>query len=328
MQKPNKHRPSLTKRQQYKISNWKAYNQALKQRGSLEIWVESDVVTQWYYQGVKKQGGQYVYSDACIEMAMVVREVYHLKYRQLEGFLESLTGKLGWEVAVPDYTVINRRARRLGIDIKVKEHREKSGGKIYMVVDSTGLKVFGEGEWKVRGHGWSKHRTWMKFHVGVDEGSAIVESCELTTNAVDDAAVTEALLDAAVSKIKKLAGDGAYDKKKVYNALAKRKIKPAIPPRKNARISRHGNQKGKPLPRDKNIRAIRRWGRKRWKQKIKYHRRNMAETTMFRYKTIFGDKLNSRTEENQKTEVRIKCKILNVMTRLGMPETILLRKAA
>jgi hypothetical protein len=325
MQLPNKRCPKPRKAEQYKIRNWKEYNQALKNRGSLEIWIEDDVASKWYYQGETRQGAQFEYSDTCIEMAAVLREVYHLPYRQLEGFIKSLVIKAGWDVKVPDYTVIFKRIKRLQISVRDKV---KKGEKIYIVVDSTGLKVYGEGEWKVKKHGWSKHRTWMKFHVAVDEATVMVEACALTTNSIDDAAMVEPLLEEVKGRVEKLAGDGAYDKHKVYDTLRERKIKAIIPPQKNARIKKHGNKHGKPLARDKNIRAIRKLGRKRWKEKMQYHRRSLAETTMYRYKTIFGGELKSRISEMQEKEVKIKCMVLNKMTELGLPESYPVKKAA
>jgi hypothetical protein len=325
MQLPNKRRPKAAEGSKYKIKNWKEYNQALKQRGSLEIWIEEGIESQWYYHGENQRGAQYEYSDACIEMAAVVREVYQLPYRQLEGFLKSLVNRLGWLVKVPEYTVIHKRIKRLGINIA--DSVKRSTGKVYIVMDSTGLKVYGEGEWKVRQHGWGKHRTWMKLHVAVDEATAMIESCAMTTNSVDDAAMVEVLLDEVKGEIGKMAGDGAYDKSKVYAALKKRNIKPIIPPRKGARIKKHGNKRGKPLARDKNIRGVRKLGRKRWKEKANYHRRSLVETTMFRFKGTFGGKLRSRTTKMQEVEVKIKCKILNKMTELGMPESYIANAA-
>lgn len=309
---------------QYKIKNWSEYNQGLKRRGSLEIWIGRDIESQWYYSGEKKRGGQFKYSHVCIEMACILREVYHLPYRQLEGFIGSIVARLGWDVKVPDYTVINRRRKRL--DVKLKDFRSNGKDRIYLVVDSTGLKVYGEGEWKVRQHGWSKYRTWMKIHLAIDEATSMIEGCATTTNSVDDASMIVPLLEQISGKIKKMAGDGAYDKRKVYEPLFQRKIKPIIPPRKGARIQKHGKRPGKALPRDQNIRAIRKWGRKRWKQKIQYHRRSIAENIMYRFKLIFGEGLNSRTIHQQQVEVLLKCKILNRMTQLARPDSFPIKK--
>lgn len=319
-QKPN--RPKATKGSRYKITNWSQYNQALKHRGSLHIWMPEELENQWYYQGESQRGAQYQYSDSCIEMACIIREVYHLGYRQTQGFVESLITFRGWKVKVPHYSVINRRHKKLHVDVKGTDTGSK-----YIVIDSTGAKVYGEGEWKVRQHGWGKHRTWRKIHLAVDESTGEIESCAMTTNSIDDAAMVGTLLDAVKGKVKKLAADGAYDRKKVYDQLKKRKIKGVIPPRKNARIKKHGNSGGRELARDRAIRAIRKLGRKRWKKQVGYHRRNIAECTMFRLKSQFGEKLSGRDIEQQKVEVNIRCYALNKMASIGMPVSIKVRAA-
>ena len=158
-------------------------------------------------------------------------------------------------------------------------------GKTDVVVDSTGLKVFGEGEWKVKKHGWAKHRTWRKLHLAVDPETQEIVADDLTDNATEDAAEVLELLKKVPNKVGKFYGDGAYDKWKVYGELAKRKIAPVIPPRCNAKIKQHGNSKLPPLPRDEAIRDIRKFGRSGWKKRIGYHRRSLAETAMFVLKT-------------------------------------------
>ncbi len=317
MKKKNQSRPDTTKGSCYKVTNWKQYNQALKQRGSLHLWFPAELEQQWYFKGVNQKGAQFQYSNMCIEVACHIKEVYHLAYRQTQGFLESLIGILGWKVKVPDYSVIHRRHKSLQIQVKAGGSGDK-----YLVVDSTGMKVYGEGEWKVRQHGYSKHRTWRKVHLAVNEGTGEIESCAMTTNSIDDAAMVEPLLSQVEGKVKKMAADGAYDKKKVYNELSARKIKAIIPPRKGARIEKHGNSKGRELPRDRAIREIRKTGRRAWKKKTGYHRRSIAESTMFRLKKVFGDKLSSRLMEHQEVEVRMKCFILNKMANQGMPVAI------
>ena len=197
----------------------------------------------------------------------------------------------------------------------------KSAQARHLVVDSTGLKLYGEGEWKVRQHGYSKRRTWRKLHLGLDETTGEVLATVLTDNATDDAAMVPALLDQIEDEIAAMGGDGAYDKRKVYDALIKREIAPIIVPRRNARIWQHGNSKAPPHPRDEALRYIRRHGRKKWKRDHGYHRRSKAESVMYRYKTIFGSSLWARTMENQQVEVRIKSQVLNRMTQLGMPES-------
>jgi hypothetical protein len=300
----------------YKITNWNEYNRSLKKRGSLSMWITDDAIESWYYQGAPQQGAQYVYSDVCIEACCILRKVYRLPYRQTEGFVMSIMKMIGVVIKPPDYSVICRRSRSIQVSDLVSNMK---GENIYLVVDSTGLKVYGEGEWKVRQHGYGKHRTWRKIHMAVDSESKIILASELTTNSVDDASMVEALLKKITPKIKKFGGDGAYDKSKVYSVLEDGKIKPIIPPQKNARIKQHGNCKKKAKPRDQAIRYIRRHGRKKWKKKTEYHKRSIAETTMFRYKVILGDRLQTRTIDRQVVESQLACKILNQMTRCGMP---------
>jgi hypothetical protein len=198
--------------------------------------------------------------------------------------------------------------------------REKEN--VVAILDSTGLKVYGEGEWKVRKHGYSKHREWMKAHVSINEDGEI-RAMRLTDNSVDDAEAGEDLLEQQQGdRITEVAGDGAYDKKKFYAVCQKQQVeKILIPPRHGARIWMHGNQKGTKHPRDENLRTIRRTTRAKWKQTCGYHKRSKVETTMFRQKTIFGEKLFSRRVENQQTEVMLMGKALNMMLYNGMPDS-------
>jgi hypothetical protein len=191
-----------------------------------------------------------------------------------------------------------------------------------IVVDSTGVKVYGEGEWKVRTHGVSKRRTWRKLHLCVDEKTHEIIAAAATENSVADCQVFPELLAGINGSIEQISADGSYDKRGVYQTIREREIlKAAIPPRKNARIWQHGNSKKDRLIRDENLRAVRKKGRKRWKEEIGYHRRSLSETAVFRFKTIFTEKLKSRKIENQFSEMAIKCAALNQMTHLGMPDS-------
>lgn len=318
--KPHRQRSSK-KKERYKVTNWPEYNRSLKLRGSLRVWIPYKVLENWYYEGEQKQGSPLAYSERCIETCLTIKTLFGLGYRQTEGFIESIFSMAKIDFSVPCYSAICKRSKK--IKINKKHFRRKAGSKgIDISADSTGLKVYGEGEWKVRKHGWSKHRTWQKLHVAVNPDEKSILGNELTTNGVDDAKMVEPLLKQVKEEVKRFSGDGAYDKVKVYDILSDKKIKPIIPPRKGARIKTHGNKKGRINPRDRNIRMIRKHGRAEWKRKVNYHKRSIAETTMFRYKTIIGDRLYSRTFERQKTETEIACKILNIMTWNGMPDSI------
>ncbi len=192
---------------------------------------------------------------------------------------------------------------------------------VHVVVDSTGVKVYGEGEWKVRTHGSAKRRTWRKLHLGVDEGTGEILAAVVTTNDVADCEVLTDLLEQIEHPIDQLSGDGGYDTFDCYDAIASRGAKATIPPRSNAKIQQHGNCKAPPHPRDENLRACRQVGRKQWKQESGYHRRSLSETAMFRLKIIFGGKLRRRFFDNQAVELFLQCAALNRMIQLGKPDS-------
>jgi len=306
-----------TRKGTYKITNWREYNESLVERGSITFWFNEDTLDQWHHTNKRpKVGHPFVYSDTAIECMLVLRELFQLPYRQTEGLGKSLARLMQVAVAIPDYTSLAKRAAKLGVLLDVRRHR----GPVNVVVDSTGLKVFGEGEWKTRKHGISKRRTWRKLHLAVNPQTHQIEAETLTENSCDDAGQVEPLLNQVKGKIDGFYGDGAYDKWKVYETLDNRKIKAVVPPRRNAKIKRHGNSSKPPLPRDVAVREIRRSGRRKWKETIGYHLRSLSETAMYRMKCCFGDHLKNRLIDNQKTEARLRSKILNKFTQLGLPQ--------
>ena len=306
-----------TRKGTYRITNWRKYNESLVQRGSITFWFSEDVIERWHHANDRpKVGHPFVYSDTAVECLLVLRELFQLPYRQTEGLGISLAQLMQIALDIPDYTSLAKRAGKLGVVLDVRKHR----GAIDVVVDSTGLKVFGEGEWKMRKHGKSKRRTWRKLHLAVNPDTHEIEAETLTENGCDDASQVDDLLDQVTGKVDGFYGDGAYDQRKTYETLAKRHIRAIIPPRRNAKIWQHGNAGERPLSRDVAIREIRRRGRRQWKERVGYHRRSLSETAMYRMKSCFGDHLKNREVENQRTEARIRSKILNKFTRLGLPE--------
>lgn len=304
------------KKARLKVRNWREYNQALVARGSITFWFSEEALAHWYASGrATKRGRPFLYSDSTVELFLTVRELLRLPYRQTEGFVRGLLALLNPALGVPDFTSVAKRAAKLGIALPVLP----KSGRIDVVLDSTGLKVFGEGEWKARQHGRAKHRLWQKLHVALDPATQEILAEVLTTNAGHDADQVAPLLDAVPAEIKRVTGDGAYDMWKAYTAIQERDAQPCIPPRQNAKIKRHGNQAGPPLPRDVAIRAIRRTGRRAWKRDVGYHRRSLVETAMYRLKTTFGPQLKNRLLQNQRTEVRLRCKLLNHFTHATPP---------
>ena len=301
----------------YKITNWAKYNEALVHRGDLSFWISDEVIQAWKHKNDEcRQGRPFQFSDLAIETLLTVRELYQLPYRRTEGFGKWMFRLMQLDLPIPDYTSLCKRAAALELAFDLK----KKKGKIDVIVDSTGLKVYGEGEWKMRTHGKSKRRTWRKLHLMIDaETQEIIAEC-LTTNGVHDTVPVAGMLDEQKTPVGKFYGDGIFDTWNLYDTLAQRGIEPIVPPQHNAVLTRHGNSKLPKLPRDEAIRGCRKLGRKGWKIKVGYHRRSLAETAMFRMKTIFGGRLKNRLLRNQKTESRIRCKILNKFTKLGMPK--------
>lgn len=313
--KTNSSRRKTTKRARYRVRNWRDYNESLVKRCSLTLWISDEDIEGWKPSGPKNRGGQVRYTDGAIQCLLMLRSVFRLPLRGTEGFVQSIFELMDLDLSVPDYTTICKRSKCLKVSLP-----KESKGPLHAVLDSTGLKVFGEGEWKVRQHGYSKRRTWRKLHLSVDSNTHEIQAVVLSESSLDDAGAVDDLLEQITEPIEQLDADGAYDKRKVYDACEEHGIgRVAIPPRINARIWQHGNCAAPPLVRDENLRQIRRMGRKKWKRESGYHQRSLAETAIFRFKTIFGSYLLARKMPQQETEAMVKCAALNRMTHLGMP---------
>ena len=307
-----------SKKRTYRIRNWSDYNTALVQRGSLCLWLDQETLQNWRSQErTKKRGKPKVYSEQAITCALRLGAVYDLPLRALEGMLSSLVALAGADVPVPDYTTLCRRRKKMTVTLSPPVPIEP----LHLVVDGTGLKVFGDGEWKVRQHGTSKRRTWRKVHLAVDQKTGMIRAAATTANSISDGQMLPALLEQITQSIAQVSADGGYDRRTCYEAIAERKAKAAIPPRRGAKIWQHGNCKQEPLARDENLRRIRQVGRAKWKRESGYHRRSLAETAMFRLKTLFGNTLRARSEAAQNTETLLRLDALNRMTALGMPES-------
>jgi IS5 family transposase len=307
-----------SKKKPYRIRNWPDYNTALVQRGSLILWLNPEAVRNWHNQArTGKRGKPRLYTDQAITCALRLKEVYRLPLRATQGLLRSLVALLGGGVSVPHYSTLCRRRPALSVDLSAPAVT----GPLHLVVDGTGLKVFGDGEWKVRQHGVSKRRTWRKVHLAVDEATGFVRAATTTANSVSDGEVLPSLLDQVPEPVAQVSADGGYDRRTCYEAIARRGARAVIPPRRGAKIWRHGNSKQERLARDENLRRIRKVGRAKWKRESNYHRRSLAETAVFRFKTIFGGTLSARKEAAQDRETLLRFSALNQMTALGMPES-------
>jgi hypothetical protein len=305
----------------YRIRNWPKYTHSLRQRGSLTVWCDPATVQHWIAAPTGRRGAPQTYSHLAVQCMLTMQAVYRLPLRQTQGLVQSLVALLGVDVPVPCYTTLSRRRATLAVRWPSRVH--PAGEPLHLVIDSTGLKLFGEGEWKVRQHGYTKRRTWRKVHLGIDPTTHEIVVAGASTNDVHDSEMLPDLLALVSEPLAQCTMDGAYDRTGCYEALQARGTGAiVIPPRRDAHIWKHGNRVGTPHPRDANLRRIRQIGRSAWKRESGYHQRSLAETGMFRFKTIFGNTLTARSYDAQATEIFIRAAALNRMTHLGMPDTV------
>ena len=302
----------------YRVRNWSKYNKALIERGSITFWINEEVAKKWYHPESKDkpQGRQKYYSDLAIETCLTLKMLFKLPLRMIEGLLKSVWALIGLKMATPSYSQICRRQKDLSLKL-----RHKVTGKIHVVIDGTGLKVFGEGEWKVRQHGYIKHRMWRKLHIGIDVTSQEIVMMELTDNKIGENKKFQSLLEQYADGYEKIGGDKGYDSYDCHEEVGKYGAVSAINIQEFAKERKKRRKDEKPLMRDEIIRRIAQLGKDEWKKEVSYHSRSLVETAFYRYKTIFGPRMHARKLENQKIEAMLCCNILNMFTGLGMPES-------
>ena len=330
----------------YRLRNWREYNTALVHRGSLTLWCDPAAVAAWVARDRSgRRGRPRTYSAAAIRCMGTLQQVFHLPLRATVGFVRSLLTLLGHaELPVAHPATLCRRRRTLALVLPVSVPR----GPLHLVVDTTGLKVYGEGEWKVRQHGWAKHRRWIKLHLGVDAATQELRAVGVTAADVADHAFFPTLLAAEHAALAQVTGDGVYASRACYAAVAARPEQPraVFPPpreRRRGRLARprrdpptssrrytkytlhpwqHGNCGAPPLARDEHVRRIRQVGRRRWKQEVGYHQRSLTETAVSRVKQLFGAGVAARSLAAQTAIVALRAAALNRMTQLGMPDSV------
>jgi len=300
-------------KRRYRIRNWRDYNSALVRRGSLTLWVEQGVAGRWRDSAAPvRRGRRRFYSDLAITCALTLREVYHLPLRSTQGLVRSVLRLLGADLPAPHYSTLSRRAALLEVKLP-----RLSTGPLHLAVDSTGLKLYGEGEWKVRLHGKEKRRTWRKLHLMIDHTTHECVALSMTDKDVLDRRELPGLLREVEGEAAEVLGDGAYDFQGCYKAIHGVGARAVIPPQVRARV-RSGEEF-----RDRNAAVLRgrAVGRDEWKKEAGYHRRSLAETAMMRLKTIFSERLKAREWRRQEAELRLRCAAMNKMTSLGMPQS-------
>ncbi|WP_271024194.1 IS5 family transposase [Rhizobium sp. RCAM05973] len=321
---PFKHKAACRHRigkMKFKVTNWAEYEAGLRRRGSLTLWMTPEALSSWQALKRTTRGGQPRYSDLAIETALTLGLVFGLRLRQTEGLLASVLTLMRLDLAVPDHTTLSRRARawrlvdrRAGRKIPTKEA-------VHVLIDSTGLEVYGAGQWLEEKHGAKSRRAWRKLHLALDADNGEIIAHVMTDQDAGDASQVEPLLDQIDGPIGKLTADGAYDGEPTYDTVTNHSADAAvvIPPRSNA-INR--SDAGIASQRDQHIAAINRDGRMKWQAATGYGKRSLVETAIGRYKSIIGHRLRARSFGAQQTEVAIGCAILNRMLVCARPKSV------
>jgi len=294
---------------------WSEYNSNLKKRGNITFWLCDDLKDVWLStEKVRGTGKTQIYSEKAIEICLTLRAVFRLPLRQTQGFVESLLEMAGFDLKAPNYSTLSRRAEDFDIVLRAASDTAP----IEIAVDGTGLKVFGEGEWKVRTHKVGKRRTWRKLHIGINTATLEIVAAVATEANMADSEVVEDLLIQVEEPVTRFLADGAYDTNSCYESCHKRGIEVVVPPRKDAVFDTNNAYE-----RNLNVVEINQCeDRKAWKVKRGYHKRSLAETAMYCLKTIFGGTLRSRKFAMQATEMLLRCQIYNQMRKLDIDAAV------
>lgn len=298
----------------YKTTNWSAYNDALKQRGSLSIWFDPEMI--WNAPPTGKRGWQQQFSDAAIQTCLTLKVLFGMPLRQTTGVVQSLLQLVGLDWSVPDFSTLCRRQKTLNVSLPYRGGTDP----LNLLIDSTGIKAEGEGEWNARKHGGPKRRIWHKIHIGIDEETLEVRAVEITTSNVGDAPMLPELLNQipADQTIRSVTADGAYDTRRCHNAIAARNAHAVIPPRKNAKPWKPTTAGA--IARNEAVNASRYLGKAIWRRWSGYHRRSRVEAKMNCIKLV-GQSLMARDFERQVAEIQVRVAVLNRYTALGIPVT-------
>jgi Transposase DDE domain len=306
-------------KQRHRVTNWAEYDAALRARGSLTVWFTPEAIAAWVAAPRTTRGGQASYSDLAIATTLTLRAVFRLALRQTEGLIGSILQLLDLDLAVPDHSTLSRRAETL----KLLKPRSGLGcGPVHLLVDSTGLKLCGPGEWLVEKHGTKRRRAWRVLHLATDADTGRIVASVLTDKDADDGSQVGTLLDQVDGAVASVTGDGAYDRDDVYAEVAARHPEAAVvvPPRANAVPSQAAESA--PTQRDRHLRCIAERGRMGWQKASGYNWRALVESDISRWKRVIGDGLRSQTDGRQATEVAIAADVLNRMLELGRPEYV------
>ncbi|MBR9766707.1 MAG: IS5 family transposase [Rhodobacteraceae bacterium] len=299
----------------YRTTNWSAYNAALRKRGEMLIWFDNDMT--WLAPHDGRAGRPPVFSDAAIQFCLSIKVLFRLPLRQTAGMVAGLLQQAGLDWPVPDASTLCRRQKTLAVQIPYR----RAGGPLNLLVDSTGIKFLGDGEWQARKHGVQGRRQWRKVHLAMDPATSDIRAVEFTPSRDGDSPVLPELLDQVPQDepIGTVTADGAYDTRRCHTAVLEREAVPIIPIRKNGRPWKDDG----PAARVRNeiLRATRHYGRAFWKRWTGYHIRSRIEAKMRCFKA-FGERIAARDPDRQTAEVQIRIALMNRFNALGTAEIV------
>ncbi len=298
----------------FKVQNWPEYEAGLRRRGSLTLWIEDAALGEWQSTG---PGGQARYTDAAIQTSLMLRMAFKLALCQTEGLMMSVLTLMGLTLSAPDHSTVSRRA----VALPVIQPAHVPLGPLHVLIDSTGLQVYGAGQWLEAKHGAKSRRTWRKLHLAVDAASGMIVAQTLTDQDADDPSQVGPLLDQIDDPVGRVTADGAYDGAPTYQTIATYGdgIEVVIPPRSTAVPS---GDPGLPTQRDRHLAMIAEQGRLGWQVVTDYGQRSLVETTMGRYKALIGPRLRARGFAAQQTEAAVGVAVLNRMLAAGRPDSV------
>ncbi len=275
----------------YRVCQWHHYNQALIGRGGITFWIDKAALTTWRNtQGHSGAGARRIYSDTAIQGAVVVKSVYHFIVRAAQGFVSSVMSLMRLDLPVPNYSTVCRRQGSLKVPILSSPNNRPR----HIVIDATGLRVYGAGEWSVHEHRGSRRQIWRKLHLGFDKHTKEIVAVEITASHVHDNLMLPSLLMQIPGKVYQVSGDEAYDTKACYESAGQSRAKATIPPRRIAKRMKCSNPPEKLALRDTNLRHIQQQGRYGWCLASGGTQQSLEENAVFPFNALFGPKLRAR----------------------------------
>jgi len=306
---------SKPKPARYRTTNWSVYNAALRKRGSLLIWLDKEMA--WHASHEGRPGRPPVFSNAAIQFCLSIKVLFKLPLRQTVGMVASLLRLAGLDWPVPDYSTLCRRQKTLKVQIPYR----RAEGPLNLLVDSTGIKFLGDGEWQARKHGVQGRRQWRKVHLAMDIATSDIRAVEFTPSREGDSPVLPDLLGQIPEDedIGTVTADGAYDTRRCHGAVIARGGTAIIPTRRNGRAWKEDCPAAK--ARNETLRATRHYGRAFWKRWTGYHARSRVEAKM-RCLKAFGERIAARDPDRQTAEIHIRVALVNRFNALGTAHVV------